>query len=232
MPVVASPRKLVMTTRCRFRSKARKRRTYTGPSSACSLIRARRYWSEPQEAGDDDQVQVSIEGAEAPHVHRAFQRVLPDQSAPVLERARQPQGGVRAGDDKRTDQQRRHAPEGIEQDRIADRVVVGGMRQIAGELPMRTGMAPRAGLDDVTAAEPRPGVCNRQDVVSPVAIVALGCLEITQLGHLAVVRFEIARRDGLVALPALIHNVQAEIRLVRALDAVRRMAVVAHGQWL
>ena len=46
------------------------------------------------------------------------------------------------------------------------------------------------------------------------------------------VRLEVALRNGCVALPALVHDVQPEVRLVRALDAVRGVAVVANRQRL
>ena len=171
-------------------------------------------------------------GPEAAHVDLAFQRVLPDQLPPVFERTRQPQGGVGAGDDEGAQQQRRHAPERVEQDGVADRVVMRGVRQVAGELAVRAGMALGAGLDDVVAAEPGPRVGHREHVVRAVAVVALGGLQISELGDFAVVRLEIARGDGLVAAAALIHDVQPEIGQVGALDAVRGVAVAAHRQRL
>ena len=65
-----------------------------------------------------------------------------------------------------------------------------------------------------------------------VAIVALGGLQISELGDFAVVCLEVALRDGLVAAAALIHNVQPEIGQVGALDAVRGVAVAAHRKRL
>jgi len=93
-------------------------------------------------------------------------------------------------------------------------------------------MALAAGLHDIRSAEPGGGVGDRADVMSSVTVVALGSFYITQLGDLAVVGLEVGLGDVLMATTALLHDVEAEIRDVGPLDAVRGVAVVAHRQGL
>src|SRR5260370_38832784 len=56
-----------------------------------------------------------------------------------LESAGQPQQRVSATHRKRHQKQRGHAPEGVEQERVLSRIVVRGVRQVAGEAPGRAG---------------------------------------------------------------------------------------------
>ena len=135
-----------------------------------------------------------METPEAAHISSGLRRHVFHLPA-VCERARQPKRGVRAGDHQRADQQRGHAPEGDEEERILLGIVVGGVSQIAGELAVRTGMALAAGGDDVVAAEMRARIVDRQNVVRAVTVVAFSGLQVTQLGDLAVERLEIRRGD-------------------------------------
>ena len=149
-----------------------------------------------------------------------------------LPRARQPQQRVDAGDHERADQQRGHEPERVEQDRVLVPVVMRRVRQIAGELPMRAGMALPAGLDDVLARQMRGRVVRRQDVVRAMAVVALGGGGEAELRHLAVERLEVALRDVLVTAAALVEDGELEALAVRARDLVRGVAVGAMRQRL
>src|SRR5208283_1227867 len=129
-------------------------------------------------------------------------------------------------------QQRGHAPEGEEQEWILLGIVVRGVRQVSGELAVRAGMALSTGFDDVVAAEPRALVVHWQNVVRAVAVVTLGGLEVTQFGNFPVESLEITVGDLAVAAAALVHDVQPEVRQVRALNAVGGMAIRALRQFL
>src|ERR1035441_3841191 len=107
-------------------------RDYLGPGGVGEL-QGHAGEGEAEETRDHHQVQVAVERAEAAHVNAAFAMAAPGFFA-VLERARKPGQRVRAGDDERAYEQRGHAPEGVEEERIFLRVVVSGVREVAGEL--------------------------------------------------------------------------------------------------
>jgi len=65
-----------------------------------------------------------------------------------------------------------------------------------------------------------------------VTVVALRGLHVAQFGNFAVVRFKVGGGDGLMTPPALVHDVETEIREVGALDGVRGVAVATHRQGL
>src|ERR1019366_4742647 len=62
-----------------------------------------------------------------------------------LESSGQPEQRMHAADYERHQEQRGHAPEGIEQERVLSRVVAGGVRQVSGKAPGRARMALPAG---------------------------------------------------------------------------------------
>src|ERR1017187_143285 len=140
---------------------------------------------ETEEARDHHQVQVAVERTEAAHVNAAFAVAAPGFFA-VLERAREPGQRVGAGDYQRAYEKRGHAPEGVEEERILLRVVVGGVGEVSGELAVRAHVALAAGVDDVGAAKTGARVGDGQDVVRAVAVVTLGGLQVAQLRDLAV----------------------------------------------
>src|SRR5574341_2401867 len=154
------------------------------------------------------------------------------QLAAHLQRARQPQQRVGAADHERGHEQAGHAPKGPEQPRVLLRVVVRGVAQVAGEAAARARVALLTGRDDVLAREVRARVGDTLDVVSAVAVVALGRLGVAELAHLAVVGVEVGLRDLDVAAAALLHDVQLEAIGVGARDRVRAVAVVADRQLL
>ena len=137
-----------------------------------------------------------------------------------------------AGHQERPDQQRGHAPEGIEQEWISFRIVVRGVSQISGELPMGSAVTLRAGLHDIIPAQARADIGYWENVVRSMTVVTLGGRQIPELRHLAMKGLEITRGDGLVTSPALVHDMKPEIRQVGALNAVSGMAFVAYRQFL
>lgn len=82
-------------------------------------------------------------------------------------------------------------------------------------------MALGARLDDVGTAQGRFGIGDAAGFVSAVAIVTLGGLEISETRDFPVIRLEVPLGDLLVAIAALVHDVESEIGDVSALDAVR-----------
>ena len=66
----------------------------------------------------------------------------------------------------------------------------------------------------------------------PVAVVALGCLRIAELGNLAVICIEVRLRDIFVAASAFRHDIQLETRLVGTADRVSAMTITADGKRL
>ncbi len=112
-----------------------------------------------------------------------------------------------------------HAPERPEQPRVALGVVVRGVRQVAGESPVRARVALPAGRDDVAPAErARRDRSRREDVVRAVAVVALGRALGAQARDLAVERVEERLACCLVAAAALLHHARAEAGHVGARD--------------
>ena len=62
--------------------------------------------------------------------------------------------------------------------------------------------------------------------------MALGGLQVAQLGDLTVERLEVAFRDPLMAAPAPVDDIQAKVGKIRTFDAVTGVAVVADRQGL
>ncbi len=77
-----------------------------------------------------------------------------------------------------------------------------------------------AGLDNILARKGRFRFIGREDIMRPVAIIALGRGRISELGDFAVERFEIGLGDILVAVAALVENVQFESLGIGAGDSM------------
>ena len=113
-----------------------------------------------------------------------------------------------------------HAPEGPEEEWILLRVVVRGMRQVAGKTAGGVGMALLAGLDHVGAAQVRARIGHGHDVMRAVAVEALGGFGVTEARDLAVIGLEVSLGNFAVALAAGVHDVQLEAGLIGAADLV------------
>src|SRR5208282_3018549 len=125
-----------------------------------------------------------------------------------------------------------HAPEGVEQERVLFRVVVGSVRQVSGEAPGRARMALAAGSRYVRPAEVRAWIRHLKDVVSAMAVIALGRLRVPQLRDLAVIGIKIGLGDLVVAASARAHHVQPEAVLIRAMNGMSGVAIVANRERL
>jgi hypothetical protein len=133
---------------------------------------------------------------------------------------------------ERTDQQRRHTPECPEEKWIFCRVVMGCVCKVAGEPPCCTFMTLLAGGHNIFVAEMGLWISNGENIVSAMAIVALGSLRVAQLGDFAVVCIEVRFGNVLVAPPAFRHDVQFESGFVGTADRVRTMTITADGKGL
>ncbi len=105
-----------------------------------------------------------------------------------------------------------------------------GVREVAGELPVRPFVALGAGSHDVLVGERGRRIRRRQDRVGPVAVVALGASLGAEERGLAVDRLEEGLGLVLVAASALARHLQPEVRLVGAADLVGGVAVLAGGE--
>lgn len=133
---------------------------------------------------------------------------------------------------KGADEQRRHAPERPEEERVFLRVVVCGMRQIAGKPPGSAGVTFLACADNVLVAHVRPRIGDRENIVRPMTVITFGGLRVSQSGDLAVIGVKVRRRDLLVTASALGHDFQLEPGEVGAAYRVRGMTVAADRQLL
>ena len=133
---------------------------------------------------------------------------------------------------ERPDQQPRHKPERPEYPGIFLRIVMRGMRQVSGELTGRALMAFLARADDVLTAQGRTGVIDGKYLVRTVAVRAFRGFPEPQLDRLPVESLEISFGDIQMAFPANIHDLEFEITLVRPLDGMRRMAIIALRQFI
>src|SRR5271157_475937 len=149
-----------------------------------------------------------------------------------LESPGQPKQRMSATDHERHQEQRGHAPEGVEQERVLFRVVVGSVRQVSGEAPGCARMALLAGGGHVCPAEVRAWIGYRQHVVSAMAVIALCRFRVPKFRDLPVIGLKIGLGNLLVAASACSHHVQPEAVLIRAVDGMSGMAIVAHGKWL
>ena len=77
-------------------------------------------------------------------------------------------------------------------------------------------MARLAGLDDVGPTQRGTRIGDRQDVVRPVAVIALCGSSGPELGYLAVERLEVAFRYVEVAFSALIQNALSKLKSSRS----------------
>ena len=137
-----------------------------------------------------------------------------------------------AADNKRHYQESGHTPECPEQPGILLRVVVRRMRQIPREASVRTAVALLTGGHHIVAAEARPRITNRKNVMCPMAIIALCRLGIAQLRNFAMVRVKVGLGNRLMAATALSHDGELESLFVRTPDGMCAVAVVAHGESL
>lgn len=134
--------------------------------------------------------------------------------------------------EKCAQQKRRHPPECPKQERIFLRIMMRRMSQIPGEFPRRPGMALLTGPNDIFSTQMRTRVCNRQNVMSTVTVIALRGLRVSELRHFAVIGIEIRFRDRFMTTTALLHDLQFETGFIRPTDGVRRVTIVAYRQWL
>ena len=93
-------------------------------------------------------------------------------------------------------------------------------------------MALRTGLDNVVTAEPGMGIRDRQNIVSPMAVVAFGGRKVAQFGDLPMKGLKIAGCNFLVTTPTLIHDMEAKIRQISSFDRMGGVALTAHRQLL
>ena len=110
--------------------------------------------------------------------------------------------------------------------------MVGGVGQIAGEAPVRTGMTLPTGGHDVLPGKVRFRIPGRQDIMRAVAVVAFRRRRIAELGDFAVEGIKVTFGHVLMAAAALVDDSQFEPLFIRAGDGVRAVAVVAEGQGL
>ena len=133
---------------------------------------------------------------------------------------------------KGSHQQSGHEPERPEQPGVFLLIVVSGVCEVACESSMRSLVALAASLNDFVPAESRIGICRGQDPVRAVAVVAFGCAGGAQPGDLAMKGIEEGHCLLLVTVSTLTHHLEAELRQIRADDAVGAVAGVAGGQLL
>ena len=154
------------------------------------------------------------------------------RSSPHLQCTGKPEQRMYTAKHERADQQRRHPPECPEEKWIFCRVVVGCVCKVAGKPSRCTFMALLTCPHDIIVAEMRLRIGNGKNIVRAVAIVALGCLCVAQLGDLAVIRIEIRLCNVFVAPSALRHDIQLESGFICTADRVRTMTITADGKWL
>ena len=101
--------------------------------------------------------------------------VFPAFLEPLSEGARHPEQGMNAEKGKGADQKAGHGPKRIIQVWILVPVMMGGMGQVTGKLPVGTRMTFFAGFHDIAAIQTCLAVIGRQDVMGTVTIGTLGC---------------------------------------------------------
>src|SRR5208282_1775927 len=149
-----------------------------------------------------------------------------------LESPGQPEQRMSATNHECDHEQRGHAPEGVEQERIFSRVVVRGVREVSGEAAGRAGMALSTGGRYVCPAEMRAGVGDREHIVRSMAVITLCRFRVPELRNLPMIRIKIGLGDLLVAASAGSHHGQPETVLIRAVDGMGGVAIVANRKWL
>ncbi len=102
------------------------------------------------------------------------------------------------------------------------------MGQIAREALSGFGMTLTAGLENVGGTYVTAGIRHRENIMCSMAVVTLGGLQVPQLGNLTMVGVKIGRRDFLVTLATLIHDLQSEPFVIGTADTMGSVAVVAH----
>src|ERR1035438_1334147 len=122
--------------------------------------------------------------------------------------------------------------EGPEQEGILLRVVVSGVRQIAGKPARCRRVTFLAGGNDIGPAQMGAGIGHPQDVMRTMAVIALGGVGISQARDLAVIRLEIGLANLSVAATARVHDIELETSLIGAADGVSGVAVAADRKWL
>lgn len=138
---------------------------------------------------------------------------------------------MNATDYERSQEQPGHSPEGVKDEGILFGVVVGGVRQVTGEAAGGTLVALTAGGRHVGPAEVRARIRHFEDVMGPVAVVALGRLGVPKLRDLSVIGIKIGLGDLLVAASTGGHHIQPETVLIGAVNGVRGVAIVANWKW-
>ena len=133
---------------------------------------------------------------------------------------------------QRAHKQNSHEPECIVQNRVLGLVMMSCVGQVTGELPMRTRMTVLAGFDDILMRQSRVRVVGRQDVMSTMAVGALGRRRVAQLGHLSMECIEIRFGHVFMAMTAMRHDFQLKISLVGGRNRMRLMAVVTDRKLL
>ena len=177
-----------------------------------------------EEAHHHEDVQGAIEAVESP-VERLVvglcERLVRLPFVAAQPESDQPGQGVEQREGQRPDQQARHAPERPEEPGVLLGIVVRGVGQIAGELSCasrsdRYRMCRRR----CPGRAANPGFVDGQNVVGPVAVVALGCACRPEARDLAVEGVEERLGLGFVAATALVHHHEAEVRFVGPTDRV------------
>src|ERR1017187_10437836 len=104
-----------------------------------------------------------------------------------LESSGEPEQGVHAAHHEGHQEQRGHAPEGIEEERVLSRVVMGGVGQLSGKAAGCARMALPAGGGDIGPTQVRFRIRDRQDVVGPMAVIAHGRFGVCELRDFPVI---------------------------------------------
>ena len=161
-----------------------------------------------------------------------FSAVLTTPLETLPERTGDPEEGMEAEEGKGAHQQTTHGPEGIEQIGILLPIMVGGMGQVAGELPVRIRMTRLAGFHHIIAVQLRLGVIGRQNIMGTVAIRALGGFRPTgKQRYLAVIGVEIGLGFMFMTGTAFLQNHTPEGRFIDPLDGMRCVTVIAYRQF-
>src|ERR1017187_4021495 len=149
-----------------------------------------------------------------------------------LESSGEPEQGVHAANHEGHQEQSGHAPEGIEEERVLSRIVMGGVGQVSGKAAGCARMGFPAGGRDLSPAKGRARVRYRHHIMGSMAVIALGRFGVPELRDLPVIGFKIGLGNLLVAASACSHHVQPEAVLIGAVNGMSGMAIIAHWKWL
>ena len=137
---------------------------------------------------------------------------------------------MRAGDNQCSHQQGGHEPECVKKNRVFFLVVMCGMGQIPGKLPMRSGMTLAAGPNNVGPRKRGTLLFRGQNIVGSVTIITLCRRGKAQFRYLSVESIEIRFGYFFVTAAALAVNIQAKISFVGPRDRMRLMTIITTWQ--